>query len=67
MNQQEANKIHWSENVIIADGDYIDYVAFQLSIQFERMLGRRIPKADLSKWIVKPWTDVCVKEITKHR
>ncbi len=62
MNQQEANKIHWSENVIIADGDYIDYVAFQLSIQFERMLGRRISKADLSKWIVNIALDGRMRE-----
>jgi hypothetical protein len=52
MNLQDTSKIKMSENVIIADADYIDYVAFQLSVQFERMLGRRIPKADLSRWAV---------------
>ena len=40
-----------SENVIIADGDYIDKVAFNLTVNFERMIGRRIPKADTAKWI----------------
>ena len=52
MNPQEANKVKLSENIILADADYIDYVAFQLSVQFERMIGRRIPKADLSQWAV---------------
>lgn len=52
MNPQEANNIKLSENIILADADYLDYVAFQLSVQFERMIGRRIPKADLSQWAV---------------
>ncbi len=41
----------WSENIIIVDADYIDRVAFDLTVNFERMIGRRIPKADLAKWI----------------
>ncbi len=41
----------WSENVIIADADYIDKVAFDLIVNFERMIGRRIPKADMARWI----------------
>lgn len=41
----------WSENVILADADYIDRVAFDLIVNFERMIGRRIPKADLARWI----------------
>ncbi len=52
MNPQEANNVKLSENIILADADYLDYVAFQLSVQFERMIGRRIPKADLSQWAV---------------
>ena len=44
--------IKLSENVIIADADYIDHVAFMLSVQFERIIGRKIPQADLSQWIV---------------
>lgn len=52
MNPQEASNVKLSENIILADADYIDYVAFQLSVQFERMIGRRIPKADLSQWAV---------------
>lgn len=52
MNPQEANNVKLSENIILADADYLDYVAFQLSVQFERMIDRRIPKADLSQWAV---------------
>ena len=52
MNPEEANNVKLSENIILADADYIDYVTFQLSVQFERMIGRRIPKADLSQWAV---------------
>ena len=38
-NLQEAK---WSENVILVDADYVDRVAFNLIVNFERMLGRRI-------------------------
>lgn len=37
--------------MIVADADYIDKVAFDLTVNFERMIGRRIPKADLARWI----------------
>ena len=52
MNAQEAQNIKWSENIIIVDGDYIDHVAFDLIVNFERMLNRRIPSADFSQWVV---------------
>ena len=52
MNAQEAQNIKWSENIIIADGDYIDHVAFDIIVNFERMLDRRIPAADFSQWAV---------------
>ena len=45
------NEVNWSENVILVDADHIDKVAFDLTVNFERMIGRRIPKADLAKWI----------------
>ena len=44
-------EVRWSENVILADADYIDRVAFNLIVNFERMLGRRIPQADIARWI----------------
>lgn len=47
-NLQEAK---WSENVILVDADYVDKVAFNLIVNFERMIGRRIPQADIAKWI----------------
>ncbi len=40
----------WTENVILADADYVDSVAFDLTVNFERMLGRRVPQADLAQW-----------------
>ena len=39
------------ENVILVDADYVDKVAFNLIVNFERMLGRRIPQADIARWI----------------
>ena len=41
----------WSENVILVDADYVDNVAFDLIVNFERMIGRRIPQADMAKWL----------------
>ena len=50
MNNNEQD-IGWSENVILVDADYVDKVAFNLIVNFERMLGRRIPQADIARWI----------------
>ena len=50
MNNNEQD-IKWSQNVILVDADYVDKVAFNLIVNFERMLGRRIPQADLAHWI----------------
>jgi len=44
-------EVKWSENVILVDGDYVDHVAFNLIVNFERMLERRIPKADMARWL----------------
>jgi hypothetical protein len=49
--QSSTNNIKWSENVIVVDADYVDKVAFNLIVNFERMIGRRIPQADFAKWI----------------
>ena len=38
-------------NVIIADAEYIDNVAFNLIVNFERMIGRHIPPADIAQWV----------------
>lgn len=37
--------------MILVDADYVDRVAFDLIVNFERMIGRRIPKADMARWI----------------
>ena len=41
----------WCENVILVDADYMDKVAFDLTVNFERMIGRQIPKADMAQWL----------------
>lgn len=51
MKERLIENVTWSKNIIIADADYIDRVAFNLIVNFERMLGRRIPPADLPRWI----------------
>lgn len=50
MDVQFAN-YQWTENIIIVDADYVDSVAFDLIVNFERMIGRRIPAADLPRWL----------------
>jgi hypothetical protein len=45
------NREKWSKNVILVDADYADSVAFDLIVNFERMLERRIPQADMAKWL----------------
>ena len=51
MNNDIANTVTWSGNVIVVDADYVDKVAFDLIVNFERMIGRRIPPADMARWI----------------
>ena len=66
MDIQEFNNTKWSRNVILVDGDYVDSVAFNLIVNFERMLGRRIPKADTA-WLS---TAECARSATptaRHR
>ena len=50
--EKQAVKNNWSENVLIIDADYVDNVAFNLIVNFERIIGRRIPQADLARWLV---------------
>lgn len=49
-NEQQPNQ-HWAENIIIADAEYIDKVAFNLIVNFERMINRLIPPADMARWL----------------
>lgn len=48
---QEEKTALWSENVIVVDAEYVDRVAFILTVNFERMLGRKIPAADMARWV----------------
>jgi len=41
----------FTPSVILVDADYLDKVAFDLIVYFERMIGRRIPKGDLCHWL----------------
>lgn len=41
----------FAPSVILVDADYLDSLAFDLIVNFERMIGRRIPKADLCHWL----------------
>ena len=52
MNIPETGNIKLSETVIIVDADFLDHVAFDLIVNFERMIGRRIPQADMAQWAV---------------
>ena len=52
MNIPETGNIKWSETVIIVDAYFLDHVAFDLIVNFERMIGRRIPQADMAQWAV---------------
>ena len=41
----------FSTNVILVDADHVDDVVLNLTANFERMLNRRLPKADLPRWL----------------
>jgi hypothetical protein len=45
------NDTKWSEHVILVDAEYVDKVAFDMIVNFERMLERRIPQADMAQWL----------------
>ena len=44
------NQTAWTENMILVDADFADRVAFDLIVNFERIIGRRIPQADMARW-----------------
>lgn len=37
--------------MILVDAEYVDKVAFDMIVNFERMLERRIPQADTAQWL----------------
>ena len=40
-----------AKNVILVDSSYIDKIAFDFTVNFERILERRVSKADLALWL----------------
>lgn len=41
----------WAPTIILVDADYLGNTAFDFSVNFERMIGRRIPEGDLFHWL----------------
>lgn len=54
------------DNVIIVDADFVDRVAFDLIVNFERMIGRKIPNADMARWIDCVALDGGVREVKEQ-
>lgn len=50
MNTYDTSDV-FHENVVLIDASYADRVAFDLTVNFERMLERRIPPADMALWL----------------
>jgi hypothetical protein len=46
-----SENTNWEENVILIDADYADQMVFELSVQLERMLERRMQKINIAKWV----------------
>lgn len=67
MGKDKTEQTRWSENVIVVDADYIDQVAFNLTVNFERMIGRRIPLADLARWVECVALDGGVRQRKEHQ
>ena len=51
MNKEMIHSAMTCENIIIVDADHVDSVTFDLIVNFERMIGRKIANADLAHWI----------------
>ena len=41
----------WYKNLILIDADFLEQVVFDFVVNFERMLGRPLSKADLCHWL----------------
>lgn len=42
---------NWAKNVILVDADFLDNICFSFIVNFERMINRKIPQADLADWL----------------
>ncbi len=49
--EADTNTPVWEDNVILVDADWLDKFVFNISVNFERVLERPIPKADLARWV----------------
>ena len=41
----------WEENVMLVDADWLDKFVFEVTVNFERMLERAMPKVALDRWV----------------
>jgi len=48
---EENENTNWAENVILIDIDYADHMVFELSVQLERILERRMKKINMAQWV----------------
>lgn len=44
-------KTAYTENVVLVDADFLDRITFDLIVNFERMIDRRIDAGDLCHWL----------------
>lgn len=44
-------KTQWASTIILVDADYLGNTALDFSVNFEKMIGRRIPEGDLYHWL----------------
>ena len=51
MNNEKTRPAAGCDNMLIIDADFADRVAFDLIVNFARIIGRRIPNADFARWI----------------
>jgi hypothetical protein len=51
MNNYSDRPMVTCDNMMIIDADFVDRVAFDLIVNFERIIGRPIPNADIARWI----------------
>ena len=58
---------HWEENIILADATWMDDFVFDVTVNFERMLERPLPKASIDRLTSDPLMEVCDPPITRHR
>lgn len=41
----------WCKNLVLVDADFLEQVVLDFVVNFERMLGRPLPQADLCHWL----------------